>query len=73
MGDLPMYFWNQLHDDITQLSEAIGRSIDEVALLFHSVLREINQKGEGIQILQSSDLTITLYFYHNHIYRSNQV
>ena len=67
MDDLPMYFWKQLQDDIAQLSKATGRSIDEVALLFHSVLREINQKGEEIQILQSSDLMITLYFYHNHL------
>ena len=59
-----MYFWNQLQDDIVQLSEATGHSIDEVALLFHSVLREINQKGEGVQILQSSDLMIILHFYH---------
>ena len=62
MDDLPMYFWNQLQDDIAQLSEATGRSIDEVALLFHSVLREINHKGEGRQILQSSDLMITFVF-----------
>ena len=57
-----MYFWNQLQDDIAQLSEATGRSINEVALLLHSVLREINQKGEEIQILQSSDLMITFVF-----------
>ena len=69
-----MYFWNQLHDDIAQLSEATGHSIDEVSLLFHSVLREINQKGEGIQILQSSDLMITMCIIIIYLKnRSNQV
>ena len=69
-----MYFWKQLQDDISQLSEATRCSIDEVSLLFHSVLREINQKGEGIQILQSSDLTITLCIIIIYLKnRSNQV
>ena len=45
----PSYFWEQVKCDLDSLCRATGRSIDEVALITHLVLREITQKDHGIQ------------------------
>ena len=47
--DIPTYFWEQVKCDLDSLCKATGRSIDEVALITHLVLREITQKDHGIQ------------------------
>ena len=47
--DIPSYFWEQVKCDLDSLCRATGRSIDEVALITHLVLREITQKDHGIQ------------------------
>lgn len=51
--DVQLYLWNQVKDDITQLANAVGHSIDEAALLVHLVLRKINQLGHSVQLSQT--------------------
>ena len=36
------------------MCKATGRSIDEVSLLFHNVLKEINYQAQEVQISQTS-------------------
>lgn len=51
------------------MCKATGRSIDEVSLLFHRVLKEINYLAQDIQISQTSKLhmqIVLLCFFQNY-------
>ena len=39
--DLPEFFWHHLERDVELLGRAMGKSMDESAIMIHLVLREI--------------------------------
>lgn len=43
--DLPLFFWNHLKKDISIVSQATGKSKDEVCLILHMILRDISVKS----------------------------
>lgn len=60
-GRLPLseyhsFFWDQIKEDIQQLSNVTGHSIDEAALLVHLVLKQINEKGHRVQLTHQTGL-----------------
>lgn len=50
------FFWNQVKEDIQQLSSVTGHSIDEAVLLIHLVLKQINEKGHRVQLTHETGL-----------------
>ena len=60
--------------------KATGRSLDEVSIIIHLVLREITETGCGIQIHKGGQQTIDLhiitssiYFFRNEKQRSQEI
>ena len=51
--EFPDFFWERINEDIQQLSNVTGHSIDEAALLVHLVLKQINDKGLSVQLTQT--------------------
>ena len=76
----PKYFWTQIKNDFKCLMKATGRSLDEVSIIIHLVLREITETGCGIQIHKGGQQTIDLhiitssiYFFRNEKQRSQEI
>ena len=46
--DYASFFWQKINHDLYCLSKALDRSIPEISIIIHLVLKEITQKDHGV-------------------------